>query len=72
MIKIITEVPQKASMRLTTLRDFGGELNNLWDSPRFDSPGYQSRKAAHSCHKDYKVYRPWQRASIKSIKELAE
>lgn len=72
MIVIITEVPQKASMRLTTLRNFGGELDNLWDSPRFDSH-VRSRNAAHSCHKDYKVhYRPWQRAAVKSIKELTE
>lgn len=69
---IQTEIPTHGSMRKTALKVLGGELGNLWDVPRWDDRGTRSRTAAHSCHKDYRSYRPWQRASIKSIKDLVE
>lgn len=52
----------KVSMRKSALKEFGGDLENLWDSSRFEcgkrSRGWQRKKATK---KDSKSYRPWQR-----------
>jgi hypothetical protein len=76
MIVIETEVPPKMSMRLSSTKSFGGDIHDLWDISRFDSRS-RSRNAATQCKKDFRAnssrnYRPWQRDSVKSIKELTE
>jgi hypothetical protein len=52
------------SMRLSTLRDFGGDLTNQLDSRRFDS-GHRSRK--FSATKERRGYRPWQSARQRDL-----
>lgn len=48
----------KISMRKSALKIYGGNLKNLYDSPRLEC-GFESRNAGHSCKKDKKSYRPW-------------
>lgn len=52
-------MPTIVSMRLSALRDFGGDLHDLWDSPRFDSCG-RIRSRRISATKERRGYRPWQ------------
>jgi hypothetical protein len=52
-------LPGTVSMRMSALRDFGGDLRNLWDSPRFDSCGHH-RSRRISATKERRGYRPWQ------------
>ena len=62
-------MPEKISMRLSSLRDFGGDLHCLFDVRRFDN-GYHSKgHRKHWCHKDDRSFKAWQHNSIKSIKE---
>lgn len=46
-------------------------LDNLWDSHRFDS-GIRSRAYVHTCHKDDREYRPWQRDGMKTIRGVPD
>jgi len=53
-------VDTKKSMRVSALRNFGGDLHNLYESTRFDS-GKESRRGKHNTKKDRKYFiKPWQ------------
>jgi hypothetical protein len=45
-------LPSRVSMRKGALRNFGGDLVDLYDSHRFDSY-VRSRDAGHCAHKDH-------------------
>jgi hypothetical protein len=70
------EVPVKISMRLSALSVYGGSLSNLNKSHRLDHEchqGHRSRLAGRATRKDFRTtghryYRPWQSATVKSIK----
>lgn len=64
-LKGIDSKPMFVSSRLCTLVINGGDLNNLYDSPRFEQRNNRSRNASNITKKDFrinckKVYRPWQ------------
>ena len=65
-----TELPSHTGTRKGLIKSNGGDLNNLWDSPRFDS-NRRSRRSGHNSHKDYKTFKPWQKTGsvVKSILE---
>lgn len=58
--------PVKRSVRITALKEYGGMLYNLWDSPRLNSLGFKkSRIGSRSTRKDFRInsqknYKPWQ------------
>ena len=56
--------PSRVSMRKGTLKAFGGDLNNLWDIPRFDG----NRGYFKNAHKDKRAdYRPWQSQKVEYL-----
>ena len=65
-----TELPSHTGIRKGLVKSNGGDLNNLWDSPRFDS-NRRSRRSGYNSHKDSKAFKPWQKTGsvVKSITE---
>jgi hypothetical protein len=53
---------------MSTIKVFGGELNNLYDSIKWEQPGYWQYTAGR-CHKDRKGYRPWRSKKQKDLKQ---
>lgn len=50
-VALFETMPSRVSMRRSSLKSLGGDLDNLWDSDRFESGG-RSRDAGHACRKD--------------------
>jgi hypothetical protein len=67
----------KISMRLSALREFGGDLRNQYDSPRFDQPKWWRSRMENGhrrTRKDFRIngnhdYKPWQYISPSTIKK---
>lgn len=51
--EILEDLPSFVSFRKSALKTEGGDLNNLYDVPRWDG-SFQSREAAHTCRKDWR------------------
>lgn len=54
-IDALEVMPSRVSIRKGALKEFGGDLNDLYDSPRFDSYR-RSRDAYHNSHKDHREH----------------
>jgi hypothetical protein len=51
-------LPTFVSIRKSSLKEYGGDLDTLYDVPRWDGQGTSRSRAAHACRKD------WQTCSV--------
>jgi len=52
-IETILDLPSFVSMRKSALKIMGGDLDTLYEVPRWDGAGESRARSRHNCHKDH-------------------